>query len=48
MAEKIILELKDKDFIKTTPHLTSKPHTNTLPSNERELEQDIISTLTNM
>ena len=48
MAEKIILELKDKDFVKSSSHLISTKtdeHENKI---EKSLESDIISTLTNM
>ncbi len=48
MAEKIILELKDKDFIKTCPQQNSSPHSISPKGREVEQQSDIISTLTNM
>lgn len=48
MAEKIILELKDKDFVKNSPHLTSPKGEGKAQKIEKSVEQDIISTLTNM
>ena len=49
MAEKIILELKDKDFVQNIAFSSSdtKNKTNELKI-EKTLKQDIISTLTNM
>ena len=49
MAEKIILELRDKDFVKNPP-FDSIISNDVKSSNklERNLEQDIMSTLTNM
>ena len=48
MAEKIIIELKDKDFIKNNIYISSNKENITKHKLERNLEQDIISTLTNM
>lgn len=48
MAEKIILELKDKDFIKNSPYSVSPKERELGHNIEKNLKQDIISTLTNM
>jgi hypothetical protein len=48
MVEKIILELRDKDFVKNGPHLISTRGEDQEHKLERNLEQDIVSTLTNM
>ena len=47
MAEKIILELKDKDFVKNNVNILSE-NKKDFSNLERSLESDIISTLTNM
>ena len=47
MVEKIILELKDKDFVKNNVNILSE-NKKDFSNLERSLESDIISTLTNM
>jgi hypothetical protein len=50
MAEKIILELKDKDFIKNSFNLNSPTTKKQIKNNSinNSLKQEIISTLANM
>jgi hypothetical protein len=48
MAEKIILELKDKDFVKSGSYFVSSKDKELKHNIESNLKSDIISTLTSM
>lgn len=48
MVEKIILELRDKDFIKSSHNIKYPEWKWQIHKIEKSLEQDIVSTLTNM
>ena len=49
MAEKIILELKDKDFVKNNNHYLVSPKKEEQRNNfDKSIENDIVSTLSTM